>query len=61
MFSAPSPTLPNMPAAPAPPPMFGQQPTAQKKPTNTNSGQKIDPTILGQSPTGTGQKTLLGQ
>ena len=46
------------PAAPAPPPMFGQQ-QAGKKP----QAKSQQPTFLGQgaNPTNTGQKTLMGQ
>lgn len=62
-FSGPSqpPAQPVLPAAPPPPPMFGQAPTPAKKQQQTNGGMRLDPTILGQSPAGTGQKTLLGQ
>ena len=63
-FSTPSPTLPAVPQAPAPPPMFGAQTTPGSKPTATAS----QPTFLGSglfanptNPTNTGQKTLLGQ
>ncbi len=57
-FSAPpTPALPTVPQAPAPPPAFGQAQTPKAKPKST----AVQPTFLGGSPANTGQKTLLGQ
>lgn len=53
-----APDLPQIPTAPAPPPMFGQQP-GQKKP----QAKSMQPTFLGaeQQAPANGGKTLLGQ
>ena len=61
MFKPPqTAALPNTPAAPAPPPMFGQQTMATSKVKGT---QSQTPTLIGAqlAPAQTGQKTLLGQ